>query len=85
MKWGIFITKLLIAPNNINDVDELLINADAILLGIKEMSVNYAEIDIKELDRFVKWYDSFRTSIENDEPDFHIAATVASGFLQAAY
>ena len=40
---------------------------------------------IEELDRFVSWYEGFRNSFEDNESDFHIAAWVASNFLQAAY
>lgn len=40
---------------------------------------------IEELEKFVKWYENFRTSFNNDEVDFHFAAMVASNFLQAAY
>ena len=40
---------------------------------------------IEELGRFVRWYEGFRPSFNNEESDFHIVATVASNFLQAAY
>jgi len=40
---------------------------------------------IDELGKFVKWYESIRMFGDNDESDFHIAAAVASNFLQAAY
>jgi len=47
--------------------------------------LNIKAFTIEELDKFVKWYESIRASFEDDEPDFHIAAMVASNFLQAAY
>ena len=40
---------------------------------------------IEELDRFVNWYEGFRSSFEDNESDFYIATWVASNFLQAAY
>jgi len=47
--------------------------------------LNIKTFTIEELDRFVKWYDSSRFSLDDDEWDFHIAAAVTSNFLQAAY
>ena len=48
--------------------------------------LNITAFSIEELDRFVNWYESFRSSFEgNGESDFQIAAMVASNFLQAAY
>ena len=52
---------------------------------IYRTNLNIKAFSIEELDRFVKWYDGIRASLENDESDFHIAAMVASNFLQAAY
>ena len=40
---------------------------------------------IEELDHLVTWYENFRAFFDDDESDFHMAAMVSSGFLQAAY
>jgi hypothetical protein len=40
---------------------------------------------VEELGRFIEWYESVRPMNDNDDSDFHIAAAVASNFLQAAY
>jgi hypothetical protein len=52
---------------------------------IYRVNLNIRAFTIEELDRFVEWYESSRGSFEDDESDFHIAAMVASNFLQAAY
>ena len=52
---------------------------------IYRTNLNIKAFSIEELDRFVKWYEGFRALSESDESDFHIAATVACNFLQAAY
>ena len=45
--------KLIVTPNDINDLDWLLISVDAILFGIKDMSVNYVEISVDNLNEVV--------------------------------
>jgi hypothetical protein len=40
---------------------------------------------IEELGKFVSWYERIRPFEDNDDSDFHIAAAVATNFLQAAY
>ena len=52
---------------------------------IYKINLNIKAFTIEELDRFVKWYENFRYSFENDESDVMVAAMVASNFLQAAY
>ena len=47
--------------------------------------LNITNFAIEELDKLVRCYEIFRRSCDNDESDFHIAAMVASSFLQAAY
>ena len=47
--------------------------------------LNIRAFAIEELDRLVKWYENSRSSFDDDESDSHIAAVVASSFLQAAY
>ena len=43
------------------------------------------KITIEELDKYVDWFESFRSFIDDDESDYHIASTVALNFLEAAY
>ena len=52
---------------------------------VYKTNLNIKAFSIEELDRLVSWYESFRVIFDDDESDFHIAATVASNFLQAAY
>jgi len=52
---------------------------------IYKINLNIKVFSIEELDRFVKWYENFRDSFENDESDVMVAAMMASNFLQAAY
>jgi len=52
---------------------------------VYRINLKIAAFTIEELDRFVKWYENFRTLFETDESDFQIAAMVASNFLKAAY
>jgi len=47
--------------------------------------LNIMAFSIEELDILVKCYENFHDSFEGDDSDFHIAAMVASNFLQAAY
>ncbi|MDR0496929.1 MAG: zinc dependent phospholipase C family protein [Treponema sp.] len=47
--------------------------------------LSVSAFSIEELDGFVKWYENFRGIFDDDDSDFHIAAMVASNFLQAAY
>jgi len=52
---------------------------------IHKINLNIKAFTIEELDRFVKWYENFRASFENDESDAIIATMIVSNFLQAAY
>jgi len=54
-------------------------------LNFNKVKLNIRAFSIEELDGFVKWYDSFRFLITDDEVDFHIATIVAFNFLCAAY
>jgi len=54
-------------------------------INLNRIELNIKTFSIEELDRFVKWYDTFRASVIDDELDFHIATMVASKFLHAAY
>ncbi|MCL1815211.1 MAG: zinc dependent phospholipase C family protein [Treponema sp.] len=45
-------------------------------------NLNINAFTIEELDKLVNWYENVRASFNDDEPDFHIAATVASNFLR---
>lgn len=47
-------TKLMIMPNNINELNELIDIVDSLLVGIKGMSVNCVEIDLPKLDELSK-------------------------------
>jgi hypothetical protein len=48
-------------------------------------SLDIKDCTVEELDTFVRRYEAFRTvSDGGDDADFHMAAAVASGFLQAA-
>ena len=52
---------------------------------VYKINLNIKAFTIEELDRFVKWYESFRISFANEESDFMIAAMVAYNFLKIAY
>jgi len=52
---------------------------------IYKTNLNIQAFTIEELDRFVKWYENFRATFENDESDFQVAAMVAFNFLKLAY
>ena len=52
--------------------------------GLNNADFNVKDFTIEELDRFVLWYDNSRASFVDDDPDFHIAAMVASNFLRRA-
>jgi len=54
-------------------------------INLSKMKLNIKAFSIEELDRFVKWYDTFRASVIDDEFDFHIATIVTSNFLHAVY
>jgi hypothetical protein len=48
-------------------------------------NLNIKAFTIEELDRFVEWYDDFRSFYTSQELDSSFAAMVACNFLQAAY
>jgi len=52
---------------------------------VYRINLKITAFTIEELDRFVEWYEDFRTSFKNDESDFQVAAMVASNFLKVAY
>jgi len=54
-------------------------------INFNKIKLNIKTFSIEELDRFVKWYDTFRASVIDDELDFHIATIVTSNFLFSAY
>jgi len=47
-------TKLIAMPNEINEIDEILVAVDAIVFGIRDMSVNFIDIELIELEPLVK-------------------------------
>lgn len=44
-------TKLMIIPNSIDEINDLIEDVDSLLIGISGMSVNCLEIDLSELDK----------------------------------
>ena len=52
---------------------------------IYKTKLTIKDFSVEELEKYIKWYENFRPMNDNEESDFHIAAAVASNFLQAAY
>ncbi|MDR2596479.1 MAG: zinc dependent phospholipase C family protein [Treponema sp.] len=49
------------------------------------LNLNIQSFAIEEVDKWVSWYEKFRPLFEDDANDFHVAAIVSCGFMQAAY